>query len=876
MAQNLFEKYGIKEVADVTLFRIERKEETFESQRKIKIASILKSALKKATVYPLVNGRGGETGFEAYVFENADVLTHTNYDCDDTNSDGTSVSKTVNTATVTFYDVINDPVPAGNTEGFTFKSESAITAAEGINNKTEITRLINISGANDNGTPLKAKDIKNATISNVGTTSVSENMTGAGSNGITADYDKDGVGTHEFTYAQQICMLYAKSQDLITKSGTRYQFKDADTLFGQVVFDDNFTVTPNSTEKVVVAGLAGKFSENLYDLEEIDESIKEITGTIEAKAYDITYVDYAELIVEDEMGFYVPGQLGKEYDKANELVTAFDLSNTYSDFAGGNNGKGIDLSILTANRTWGNNSHYSINDAIDALKQELKIIDVSEDSNNSGFTRAFGGYRVQGETPVNDSTYNYNTYQMNGLNLKNKITNVNATSTYALANVLETLTAIDFDERLGQLKVTDSEDHSSNRAIYINPNSGTLANKSAIYLLHNVNTALTLDKAGIFEFSDKKGNRLYYQDRVFAGTEYLALVTIGSVGLVFVVDRHQTKKFTKTAWMINENGYLTDAQAKKAVDNGLIHTVTVSEGNESFDATCTVGAITVRRTKKSVLHYVPVLFLDTLKVSTLEQTSESTSAQGGHCNAKLITWDYGKTITLSIEDALYTPASMAAIWGGEQGDFKNGVKDTSMIDRFEKITAKRSFIIPAGNQNGTPSEGEVSAQAVYYDPKTMEPFQDGTPIAEGETIYKFTRSVAYDGNSIGNTIEISAEGFPGTYKVIGETLVTDKATGKDQRFQFIIPEAKMSAESETITLEAAGDPVVFSFKMDVLRPDNGVMMKFVQFDVVDNDEEGDGSKMIKNTESLNKLDDAEMYKVSDISEDEMMIGATEY
>ena len=382
--------------------------------------------------------------------------------------------------------------------------------------------------------------------------------------------------------------------------------------------------------------------------------------------------------------------------------------------------------------------------------------------------------------------------------------------------------------------------------------------------------------SNIFEFSDKKGNRLYYQDRVFAGTEYLALVTIGSVGLVFVVDRHQTKKFTKTAWMINENGYLTDAQAKKAVDNGLIHTVTVSEGNESFDATCTVGAITVRRTKKSVLHYVPVLFLDTLKVSTLEQTSESTSAQGGHGNAKLITWDYGKTITLSIEDALYTPASMAAIWGGEQGDFKNGVKDTSMIDRFEKITAKRNFIIPAGNQNGTPSEGEVSAQAVYYDPKTMEPFQDGTPIAEGETIYKFTRSVAYDGNSIGNTIEISAEGFPGTYKVIGETLVTDKATGKDQRFQFIIPEAKMSAESETITLEAAGDPVVFSFKMDVLRPDNGVMMKFVQFDVVDNDEEGDGSKMIKNTESLNKLDDAEMYKVSDISEDEMMIGATEY
>ena len=44
--QNLFEKYGIKEVADVTFYRIERKNETYESQRKIAVSSILKSALE--------------------------------------------------------------------------------------------------------------------------------------------------------------------------------------------------------------------------------------------------------------------------------------------------------------------------------------------------------------------------------------------------------------------------------------------------------------------------------------------------------------------------------------------------------------------------------------------------------------------------------------------------------------------------------------------------------------------------------------------------------------------------------------------------------------------------------------------------------------
>lgn len=35
----------------------------------------------------------------------------------------------------------------------------------------------------------------------------------------------------------------------------------------------------------------------------------------------------------------------------------------------------------------------------------------------------------------------------------------------------------------------------------------------------------------------------------------------------------------------------------------------------------------------------PVLFLDTLKVSTIEQTAEQVDARGGKGNPKLITWD---------------------------------------------------------------------------------------------------------------------------------------------------------------------------------------------------------------------------------------------
>ena len=329
--------------------------------------------------------------------------------------------------------------------------------------------------------------------------------------------------------------------------------------------------------------------------------------------------------------------------------------------------------------------------------------------------------------------------------------------------------------------------------------------------------------------------------------------------------------------MINENGYASDSQTKVLVDNGLIHTTSITVNNETFEATCTVSGLKIHKTKKITNRYVPVLFLDTLKVSTIEQTGQSVYATGGHGNSNLIGWDYGKEITLTLQDALFTPASMSAIFGSYEGtDFRNGVKEAKAIDRMEKCTAKRNFIVPAGNQNGTPTEADQTAQAVFYDPRTMEPYQDGTPIAEGEVFYKFTRSIAYEGQSIGNVIEISADKFPGTYKIVGDTYVRAENGGDDQRFQFIIPKAKMTSD-QTITLEADGDPAVFDMNLTVLRPEDGVMVRFVQYDVIENKEENDGSTMVKNTENLNLLDDAELFRVNgEGQDDEAFIGATEY
>ena len=66
----------------------------------------------------------------------------------------------------------------------------------------------------------------------------------------------------------------------------------------------------------------------------------------------------------------------------------------------------------------------------------------------------------------------------------------------------------------------------------------------------------------------------------------------------------------------------------------------------------------------------PVLYLDTLKVSTIEQTAETAEARGGKGNAALIAWDYGKEINVTLEDALFSAKSMAIMFGdGTVKDF---------------------------------------------------------------------------------------------------------------------------------------------------------------------------------------------------------------
>ena len=80
-----------------------------------------------------------------------------------------------------------------------------------------------------------------------------------------------------------------------------------------------------------------------------------------------------------------------------------------------------------------------------------------------------------------------------------------------------------------------------------------------------------------------------------------------------------------------------------------------------------IGAITVSGGTITATK-APVLKFDTLKVSTIEMTAENSEARGGKGNPALISWDYGREITVNLEDALLSMDTLSHLFEGKANE----------------------------------------------------------------------------------------------------------------------------------------------------------------------------------------------------------------
>ena len=270
-----------------------------------------------------------------------------------------------------------------------------------------------------------------------------------------------------------------------------------------------------------------------------------------------------------------------------------------------------------------------------------------------------------------------------------------------------------------------------------------------------------------------------------------------------------------------------------------------------------------------------VLFLDTLKVSTIETTAENTAAQGGWGNPKLVQWDYGKEINITLEDALMSLESLRFMLGGaikksQTAGAKVVVRHTEevVVDSSGKVPAPKDHLtgkpllpkasyghpirlINLGGGANSITAGartQIVVSEVGGADKAMTALNtikfknpaagiateiDPTP---GDHIRIFWEDVVTSSTTDESAVEvtISPDTFPGTYRVVGDTFMRSEKTGKDEPFQFVINKAKVQS-NVTITLQAEGDPSTFEMTLNVLRSTNddgqNEMMKLVRYNL---------------------------------------------
>lgn len=244
----------------------------------------------------------------------------------------------------------------------------------------------------------------------------------------------------------------------------------------------------------------------------------------------------------------------------------------------------------------------------------------------------------------------------------------------------------------------------------------------------------------------------------------------------------------------------------------------------------------------------PVMYFDTLKVTTLEGTAEVTDIQGGKGNATLASVSHSKAINVQFDDAIMTMSSLAVLTGGE---LREGTDDDKIVmteselikveDGASDIVLSRkarkgSYVYIAQMIDGilstaTRSEKPLTSETDTIKLSSFHNYKEDK--AEGEATFRvfYEYEMGFPTKTEELTeITVLADKFAGTYKFIGDTLLFNQYTGLNDIFQIEIPKLKLDS-SFSFNLNAATEAVVFSFKGKALRDDEGQMIKFRQLRV---------------------------------------------
>jgi hypothetical protein len=219
-----------------------------------------------------------------------------------------------------------------------------------------------------------------------------------------------------------------------------------------------------------------------------------------------------------------------------------------------------------------------------------------------------------------------------------------------------------------------------------------------------------------------------------------------------------------------------------------------------------------------------IVTLQTLKMSEVQTSGETTYARGGRGNAKLVGFTSNREAKVTLQDALFDNLALAMLTGNA---VTSGAKTISKFHRGV-LSATKTMTLPA-----------VPTKILSVHPLS---FDGTTPLAAITTYTVSAGTVTVTAGVTGDkyvvyyeiltaadakTIKVTSDKFGGTFKLVVDVMVRDAYTGQDFFGQFIANRAKIE-DDFSFNFSPDGDPAVLDIPLEILKnPENTDMWELV-------------------------------------------------
>jgi hypothetical protein len=247
----------------------------------------------------------------------------------------------------------------------------------------------------------------------------------------------------------------------------------------------------------------------------------------------------------------------------------------------------------------------------------------------------------------------------------------------------------------------------------------------------------------------------------------------------------------------------------------------------------------------------PILELDTLKMANISTEAEEKEIRGGQQASQLIIYDYARTASMEMQDALGSIASMQYMWGSQLVD----VDVTKHVKATASVTNDVATLNVPGSATAGGGEAFVGTTLTLSDDDSnVETFlvvattppsgvtkyavKGGTGSEDeytlnGATLIDGTFTAYYEtlAGAGAQQLTLSTTSFSNNVKIVGKTFVIDQRTGVRKAAELVIHNFQLNPTFE-LMFDSEGEASVFDFSGRALQDGEGrfITMKYLDED----------------------------------------------